>query len=443
MRKFPVFNRPALTLLVIVLVAALIAGCAAPATPEPVLTAVLSELSGTVLARDPSQSDFFAAANNQTIVAGGQVKTLEDGRARLDISNHVIMRLGPNTIFTLLGAVQRSNSLLANIQLAAGQLWVVLMGGYIQIETPQGLAAVRGSYLSVTVVQAVGTYVTCLEGDCSIKNDSGEIDLIAGETGTITSSAQAPASGRMNVQDFDNWLSNVPEAASVLPIAHWTQAALPAVTAGPSPTPFGATAQPTITFTPTITASPTATATSTATSTPYPVFFFPRPTTYVATVAFTPTTYAAPHATSTRTPTVTLTGTLAATATPTATPTPTATKTPTATHTPTATPDHSTHFSGQSGPTGSVGNCSNDAYQVHVNDLDGVSQVWVLAQVNSGPFIAYALNHMGDHLWKNTDIDISAYTGDTITYKFKAQDGVGNLTIDTVFRSFTLTVDCP
>jgi hypothetical protein len=330
------------------------------------------------------------------------------------------MRLGPNTIFTLLGAVERSNSLLANIQLAAGQLWVVLMGGYIQIETPQGLAAVRGSYLSVTVVPAVGTYVTCLEGDCSVKNDSGETDLIAGETGTITSSTQAPASGRMNVQDFDYWLSNVPEASLVLPIARWTQAALPAVTTGPSPTPFGATAQPTITFTPTIKASPTATATSTATSTPFPVFFFPHPTTYVATVAFTPTTHAAPHATSTSTPTPAATSTF----------------------TPTATLDHDTFFSGQSGPTGSVGDCCNDHYEVHVNDLDGVSQVWVYAQVNSGPFNAYLLDNTSGDKWED-DVPITASTGDTVTYKFKALDGLGNLTIDTVVNSFTLTVDCP
>jgi hypothetical protein len=412
MRDTPFFRRPVLMLSAIILIAALIAGCAAPATPEPVLTAVLSELSGTVLERDPSQSDFFAAANNQVIVAGAQVKTLKDGHARLDISNHAIMRLGPNTIFTLLGAVQRSNSLLANIQLAAGQLWVVLMGGYIQIETPQGLAAVRGSYLSVTVLPAVGTYVTCLEGDCAVENASGAMALIAGETGTITSSAQAPASGRMNVQDFDSWLSNVPEAASILPIARWTQTALPVVTAGPSATPFGATAQPTLTFTPTITASPTTTATSTvtATNTPLPFIFFFRPTTYVATVAFTPTTKAKPKATSTPTPT--------------------------------AIADHSTFFSGQSGPTGSVSECCDDHYKVHVNDLDGVSQVWVYAQVNSGPFNAYALDNTSGDKWED-DVPITANTGDTVTYKFKAVDGLGNLTIDTVINSYTLTVDCP
>ena len=83
MRNSSVFHRPALTLPAILLAIALIAGCAAPATPEPVLTAVLSELSGIVLARDPSQSDFFAAANNQTIVAGGQVKTLRQRHAHL------------------------------------------------------------------------------------------------------------------------------------------------------------------------------------------------------------------------------------------------------------------------------------------------------------------------------------------------------------------------
>ncbi|HTX80318.1 MAG TPA: hypothetical protein VMC62_11645 [Longilinea sp.] len=411
MRNFPFFKRSALVLLVFVLIAALIAGCAAPATSEPALTAVLSELSGTVLARDPSQSDFFAAANKQVIVAGSQVKTLEDGRVRLDISNHAIMRLGPNTIFTLLGAVQRSDSLLANIQLAMGQLWVVLMGGYIQIETPQGLAAVRGSYLSVTVVPAVGTYVTCLEGDCNVKNDSGETNLIAGETGTITSSTQAPAMGRMNVQDLDNWLSNVPEASSVLPIANLTQAALPSVTVGPSATPFGATAQPTLTFTPTITASPTATAafTATATNTPFPFFIF-RPTTYVATVAFTATNTPKPKATSTRTPT--------------------------------ATPSHDTFFSNQHGPTGSVSSCGDDLFSVKVTDLDGISQAWVYAQVNSGSFSAYPLSDTGGDLWE-ANVPISACTGDTVTYKFKALDSLGNLTFDTVINSYTLTVDCP
>jgi len=410
MRNFSLFNRPASTLSIIILIATLIAGCAAPATPEPALTAVLSELSGTVLERDPSQSDFFAAANNQVIAAGAQVKTLEDGRVRLDISNHAIMRLGPNTIFTLLGAVERSNSLLANVQLAVGQLWIVLMGGYIQVETPQGLAAVRGSYLSITVLPAVGTYVTCLEGDCSVKNASGEADLIAGETGAVTSPAQAPAMGRMNVQDFDDWLSNVPEAASILPIARWTQTALPAVTVGPSATPFGATAQPTLTFTPTITASPTAIPTSTATNTPVPFFFFFRPTTYVATVAFTPTNTPKPKPASTRTPTTA--------------------------------PSRDTFFSNQHGPTGSVSSCSDDLFSVKVTDLDGISQVWVYAQVDSGSFTAYPLSSTGGDLWE-ANVSISACTGDTVTYKFKALDSLGNLTFDTVVNSYTLTVDCP
>jgi hypothetical protein len=77
-----------------------------------------------------------------------------------------------------------------------------------------------------------------------------------------------------------------------------------------------------------------------------------------------------------------------------------------------------------------------------VNDLDGVSQVWVYAQVNSGPFNAYALDNTSGDKWED-DVPITANTGDTVTYKFKAVDGLGNLTIDTVINSYTLTVDCP
>jgi hypothetical protein len=84
--------------------ALLAAGCGGSPPPQQVvdsLTATLSELQGLVQTLKPAESEFKDAFNGQVLDANDQVITYEESRARVDLSNGTIVRVGPLSTFIL------------------------------------------------------------------------------------------------------------------------------------------------------------------------------------------------------------------------------------------------------------------------------------------------------------------------------------------------------
>lgn len=204
-------------------------------TPLP-LTAGLKDLSGTVDIKQPGSTDFAPASTDMTLQENGSVQTGDDGRVRLDLSTGTIIRLSPSSLFTLVSNQNKDGSLLTKLQLEAGRLFIILQGGSLDVDTPSGVASVRGSYLSVEVDPDTGdVYVTCLEGHCTAENPAGSVDLTNGQktilfhydpnTGTYT----APGVEPMSPEDFQAWLNENPEAQSIINQAYATLTALPPI----------------------------------------------------------------------------------------------------------------------------------------------------------------------------------------------------------------------
>lgn len=222
----------------------LLTGCATavPVTPvPPSLSADLTEVEGQVLARPAAAHDFSPAEPVLTLPVYSQVETGEDGLARLDLSSGTIVRLSPMTLFTLEANQDQPAGLWTRIKLQTGEIWVILRGGTLEVETPAGVSAVRGSYMSTAFdASSGGTRVTCLEGHCQVQNENGTVDLTDGDAAVLPPDGGAPVKGKMTPEDYARWQEFNPEAAEVLP------------TATPSPTP-----QPTATPMPTVTPTPT------------------------------------------------------------------------------------------------------------------------------------------------------------------------------------------
>ena len=107
--------------------------------------------------------------------------------------------------------------ILTRLRLEIGRLWVILNGGAVEVDTPSGLASVRGSYLHVWVMpESEETLVTCLEGVCTLGNQEGTVTLVAGQTASITGSETPPTSGKMSDADVGEWLEMNPEATLVI-----------------------------------------------------------------------------------------------------------------------------------------------------------------------------------------------------------------------------------
>jgi hypothetical protein len=201
------------------------------------LSAALSELTGKVEMKPASSEAFVPAAPSSVLEANGQVQTGDDGRVRLDLSSGTIIRIASSSSFTLTSNEETDGGLITKIKLVAGKVFIILNGGHAEVETPSGVASVRGSYMKVEVDSDSGdVYVTCLEGDCSAENPAGGVNFTKGEKTVLfhqdeNGNWQVPGVEPMTPEDFQEWLDNNPEAKDLFDQAMGTATALAKPTA--------------------------------------------------------------------------------------------------------------------------------------------------------------------------------------------------------------------
>jgi hypothetical protein len=146
-----------------------------------------------------------------------ELLTHRDARARLDLSNGTIIRVGPLSHFILKNMGQRAEGPFTRLKLEIGELFIILKGGSLDVDTPAGLASVRGSYMSVRVIRDTReTMMTCLEGNCQLGSGGGAVNLVAGQSAVVQNFEAAPAPGNMSHDDVAHWLEFHPEATMVV-----------------------------------------------------------------------------------------------------------------------------------------------------------------------------------------------------------------------------------
>ncbi len=201
-----------------------------------VRSAVISLVENDVRARPNEQASFEPAAVGQQIAVGAQVQSGEDSRARLELRpENTLVYLGPNTLFTLAALEQAESGPFARLWLELGQVWIVLKGGSLEVETPSGVASVRGSYMGVGYGPD-GLNITCLEGHCNLTYDGQSLDMTGGQACDVLpdgSVNQRP----MTPEEYNEWNENVPEASEVPPAEPPTATPTPIPSPTPSPTP--------------------------------------------------------------------------------------------------------------------------------------------------------------------------------------------------------------
>lgn len=210
-------------------------------------TATLGEIQGTVELRNPDQVVFTPASTGDVLQVGGQVRTGSDGSARLDLDTGTIIRVAADSLFTLESNAVESGSLLTRLVLEAGQVWIMLDGGSVEVETISGTASVRGSYMSVWMDPVTAdVWVTCLEGWCQAGNGTGDLEMLAGEGATLYAfdpegniPPPPPQLRYLSQQEIDAFLAQNPEAEAIMNDLIATASALPPLDATLTPTPLG------------------------------------------------------------------------------------------------------------------------------------------------------------------------------------------------------------
>ena len=207
-------KRYLVVLSILVIIGVILTGCQTKEETSP-LSAGLSELTGLVEMKQAGQDAFTQAAADAVLEVNGQIQTGDDGRVRLDLSSGTIIRVAPSSFFTLTSNDEVEGGLLTKIKLEAGKIFIVLNGGQTDVETPSGVASVRGSYLKVEVDPVTkDIHITCLEGTCSATNPNGEQIIFTNGQSVILfhqesdGSWKSPLLGDMTMEDFEEWLQN-------------------------------------------------------------------------------------------------------------------------------------------------------------------------------------------------------------------------------------------
>ena len=247
MKNRLMFSFIAIASVLLIVLAACGSGLVPGAAPVLAVGAVLSELEGTVEMKNPGEADFSPASTGAVLQVQGQVRTGSDGRARLDLATGTIVRVAPDSFFTLAYNLQEDDSLQTRLVMQAGQVWVILNGGSMEVETPSGTASVRGSYMSVWVDPvSADVWVTCLEGWCQAENPAAILDMLAGEGCMLFSfdpegsiPPPPPQLRYLSQQDIDTFLANNPEAEEIMNSVIATASALPPLVASLTPTEVG------------------------------------------------------------------------------------------------------------------------------------------------------------------------------------------------------------
>ena len=212
MNKLPSLTRSLTALLLFTL---LLTACGGIPSASEDRQATFTLVLNDVRAR-PAESAVFDPVNlGDQITIGGQAQSGENSRARLDLEpDGTILRLGPNTLFTLEQLNDDFQNPLTRLNMTLGQLWVILAKGSLEVETPYGTGGVRGSYMSIAFDPSQGTTVTCLEGHCSLSNAAGTVELTDGQASSIPRANEPPALPRpINESEIQGWEQNNPESA--------------------------------------------------------------------------------------------------------------------------------------------------------------------------------------------------------------------------------------
>lgn len=176
--------------------------------------AVLSDFENEVAVRAGSDGEFIPAVKGFVLTQGGSLQTGETGRARLDLMPEgTIIRVAPNSAFTLPEITEKEGTPKTSIELFFGKIFVLLNGGSLDVETPSGVASVRGSLLSVSFNPSTGRIqAVCLEGHCELVNEDGEVvDLVEGESAYVDELGEIFEIIGIDQDEIQEWLEEAPE----------------------------------------------------------------------------------------------------------------------------------------------------------------------------------------------------------------------------------------
>jgi len=139
--------------------------------------AVITYLEGQVQVKKSPAAAWSAAAPNQILYAGSEIKVLRKSRAELILDNQSVMRLSENTQLVLrrLDTDPASRKETTGVGLSLGKLWtkaskVFNPSSRLEVRTPTAIAGVQGTVYQVNVENEHRTEIQVYDGAVAVSN---------------------------------------------------------------------------------------------------------------------------------------------------------------------------------------------------------------------------------------------------------------------------------
>ncbi len=136
--------------------------------------------------------------------SGDRVRTKENSLATLIFTDDKsLLKLRSDSELTLAGEREKG-TVSKRLRMAAGELWAKITkgGGGYRLETPSGVAAVKGTEFYLLVAEDGTTTAIVLEGVLELLNSLGSIQVGAGYTGFMRSDAAPDTSASGTIPDW-------------------------------------------------------------------------------------------------------------------------------------------------------------------------------------------------------------------------------------------------
>lgn len=209
--------------------------------------ATVSEVVNQVEAEIFAEGTFEAVQDGTVIGPGGQVRTADASRARVDLGATTTVRLDANTVFGVEAMTDSNGSPLNLISLNQGRIWVTVSQGALQVITPIGIASVRGSFASLAFSPGDPNDLAddtltldCIEGVCALQTKLGDVTAGNLERMVLVNGAAEVKHTPLGDADVQDFVKNNPDPSQAVIVALTAQSGH-----NPTPTSVPQTAQPT------------------------------------------------------------------------------------------------------------------------------------------------------------------------------------------------------
>lgn len=167
--------------------------------------ALMLKKAGKVDVARKNGDKWLRAKKGMRLDSGNVIRTGNKSLAALIFSDDKsLLKIRSNSRVTLRGK-RKQASISKSIFLKLGDLWTrVTKGNPFRVETPSGVAAVKGTEFYVSVDEFGNMIVYCIEGVIELINRFGSVELRAGERGTAGPNS-APRKSIAALDEMPGW----------------------------------------------------------------------------------------------------------------------------------------------------------------------------------------------------------------------------------------------